>query len=265
MSTAIRRSTGLAVLGFVSMANAACPMPRPIQAGTYEFGINYNPKAHSGLDIDILDELARRTGCRFEPVYDSRVRLWQQFTEGKLDMMVSVLETPDRDQYACFVLHSWARSVILAQSRTDFPATPEAFVADRSLMLGAVNSYRYSPGVDEWVNTLRAQHRTYDAPDVATLLKVFDAGRVAAIPVGPEARALIASGHSLTHPVQKLDWFLHSPKAGGGLALSRSRLPEAVAISFEQAMKQMRADGTLAHIAGRYFDQETAAEYLSPD
>ena len=265
MNSAMRWLAGLALLGFLSVANAACPMPRPIQAGTYEFGINYNPKAHSGLDLDILDELSRRTGCRFEPVYESRVRLWQQFTDGKLDMMVSVLETPDRDQYARFVLHSWARSEILAQPRANFPATPEAFLADHSLMLGAVNSYRYSPGVDEWVNTLRAQHRTYDAPDVATLLKVFDGGRVAAIPVGPEARALITSGHSFTRPVQKLDWFSHSPKAGGGLALSRARLPEAVAASFGQAMKQMRGDGTLARIARRYFDPETAAEYLNPD
>jgi polar amino acid transport system substrate-binding protein len=255
----------LPLLGIAHCAHATCPIDRPIQAGTYEAGINFQANASGGLNVDLLDALAHRTGCTFVPVYDSRVRLWQQFTDGKLDMMVSVLHTPDRDQYARFVLFAWARSVVLAQKRADFPATPEAFLADHSLLLGTIHSYRYSPGLDEWINQLREQHRTYEAPDVAALLQVFDAGRVAAIPLGPEAFASRDPTHRPQRPYQRLDWFQHGAKAGGGLALSRARLPEAVAVRFEQEMAAMRNDGTLLQVIERYLDHDAAVDYLKPD
>src|SRR5262249_40076641 len=124
---------------------------------------------------------------------------------------------------------------------------------------------RYSPGLDEWINELRAQHRTYEAPDVAALLQVFDAGRVAAIPLGPEAFASRDPAHRPQHPFQKLDWFQKGPKAGGGLALSRARLPEAVATRFEQEMTAMREDGTLLRIIERHLDHDAAVDYLKPD
>ena len=265
MSTIAAWLRGLPIAAVMACAQAVCPVDRPIQAGTYEYGINYKPQTHSGLDLDLLDELQQRTGCQFVPVYDSRVRLWEQFTDGKLDMMASVLMTPDREQMARFIIHSYVRTVVLIRPRPDFPATPEAFLANHRLLIGTVNSYRYSPGADEWVNALRAQHRTYEAPDVATLLKVFDAGRVAAIPVGAEARALIAQQSATEPPMQRLDWFKDHPKAADGLALSRQRLPDALADRFQEVIDQMRTDGTLLRIAEKYFDHDTAVDYISSD
>jgi polar amino acid transport system substrate-binding protein len=185
--------------------------------------------------------------------------------DGILDMTVSAIETPDREKFARFVIVSWDHDEILAQVRPDFPASPESFLADRSLLVGTVKSFRYSPGVDEWVNALRAQNRAYEAPDLQTLFKVFDAGRVAAIPVEPEATSVLGQRYHLTHTIQRLDWFEHSKKVAGGLALSRSRLPEAVATRFQKEVETMRRDGTLLRIGEKYIDRADAMDMLKPD
>jgi polar amino acid transport system substrate-binding protein len=255
----------LALLAAGPSAVAQCAIDRPIRVAFYEFGINYDPATSGGRDLDLINDLSRRTGCRFEHVYDSRVRIWKQLEEGTLDMTVSAIDTPDREQFARFVLTSWDRDLILVHLKPGFPVTADEFLADRTLLAGAVKGYHYTAGIDEWVNSLRAQKRTYEAPDVATLMRVFDAGRVAAIPIEPEALPELTRRYHLAQPYQRVDWFAKSPKTAGGLALSRARLPEAVATQFHETMERMRRDGTLQRIGEKYMSPELVTEMLSPN
>jgi polar amino acid transport system substrate-binding protein len=65
----------------------------PFHVAYYEYGAFYFQNAagaYVGIDPDVLDELSRRTGCRFEGFLDSRVRTWQSMANGTLDMTVSV-------------------------------------------------------------------------------------------------------------------------------------------------------------------------------
>lgn len=265
MRTLCRGPLVAALLVFGTPASAECAIDRPIRVAFYELGINYDPKTHSGRDLDFVNDLARRTGCRFDPAFDSRIRIWKQLEDGSLDMTVSALYTPEREKFARFVLVSWEHDLILVHLKPGFPVTAEEFLADSSLLAGTVKGYHYSPGVDEWIGTLRARNRTYEAPDVETLMRVFDAGRVAAIPVEPEVLPEIGRRYSLTRPYQRQDWFAHSPKTVGGFALSRARLPEALAAQFQQAVDHMRSDGTLQRITEKYAPPELALQMLSPN
>lgn len=263
--TAISNRLTCLLLLAAGVVHAQCPVERPISAGSYESGVTFDPKTHSGFDVDVMDELAHRTGCRFALSYDSRVRLWSKLTEGQLDMMVSALDLPDRQAYARFIVHSWTRTVVLAHQQPGFPTSPQAFLADHHLLSGSVKTYRYSPGVDEWVNQLRNEGRTYDAPDTPTLIKVFDAGRVAVITIPPESLAEIGHRYPVTQPYARLHWFDRFPKAGGGLALSRATLPPALGDLLQKEMDQMRADGSLLRIASKYFDRNAAVDFIKPD
>ena len=265
MHSIVRWLLALPLFAAASGVLADCPVDRPIQVAFYELGVNFDPHTQSGRDLDIINELARRSGCRFEHRFDSRVRIWKQLEDGTLDMTVSALDTPEREKFVRFVLISWDRDIILVHLKPGFPVTADGFLNDRTLVAGAVKGYRYTPGIDQWVDTLRAQHRTYEAPDLATLFKVFDAGRVAAIPIEPEALPAIGKRYQLSQPFQRVDWFAHSPKSGGGLALSRARLPEELGIRLHDEIEQMRQDGTLQRIYENYTNHNLALEMLSPE
>jgi polar amino acid transport system substrate-binding protein len=260
-----RRLVAAALLLLGMQAFADCAVNRPIRVAYFDLGIDYDPDSKGGRDVDLINELGRRSGCRFEAVYDSRVRIWKQLEDGSLDMSVSALDTPDRDSFARFVLVSWTHDQVLVHLKPGFPVTAGEFLADHSLTVGTVKGYRYTPGVDEWVTTLRAQNRTYEAPDLTTLMRVFDAGRVSAIPVEIEVLPEIGRRYHLNMPYQRTDWFAKNPKTGNNLALSRSRLPESLSLQFHDLIEHMRQDGSLQRIAEKYVPAGFAMQMLSPE
>jgi polar amino acid transport system substrate-binding protein len=67
----------------------------------------------AGIDKDVIDELARRTGCRFQTTRESRVRIWSQLARAKLDMSVSGIATPERERFARFIPYFSTRNYVL--------------------------------------------------------------------------------------------------------------------------------------------------------
>jgi len=246
------------------IARSACPIERPIRVSFYDLGVDYDPHSGHGLDSDIVDELQRRTGCRFSRTYDSRVRIWSQMAAGALDMTVSGVPTPERERSARFVVYAWERDILLARNAAGLPPSPEAFLADPDLLVGVVKSYRYADGWNQWLQALRERHRVREVPDVETLFKVLDAGRVAAVPLEPEAVTLIGSRYRLTHPVRRLNWFGDRPRLPVGLVLSRTRLPAGLSDLLAAQIRLMQKDGTLLEIFRRYYPDEDARNALTP-
>ncbi|WP_256662349.1 ABC transporter substrate-binding protein [Pseudomonas sp. F(2018)] len=52
-----------------------------------------------GLDIDLLDELQRRTGLRFEVRLQPWARALEDMRRGQADLMTGLARTPEREQY----------------------------------------------------------------------------------------------------------------------------------------------------------------------
>ncbi|MGZ7278168.1 hypothetical protein ACXWOP_09610, partial [Streptococcus pyogenes] len=53
----------------------------------------------------VLDEVARRTGCKFVPSVASRVATWAYMTRGVADITVSSIRTPERERMAAFAIY----------------------------------------------------------------------------------------------------------------------------------------------------------------
>ena len=72
-----------------------------LRSAFYEYGALYYQAADgrwTGIDKDVVDEVARRMGCTIEPSTDSRVRIWAGLSGGNLDMTVSAVATPEREK-----------------------------------------------------------------------------------------------------------------------------------------------------------------------
>ncbi|WP_295992715.1 hypothetical protein [Rugamonas sp.] len=77
-----------------------CPK-RPLGVAMYESG--YLSWQGKGIDHDLLDELGRLSGCRFERMVMPRARALLWLKSGEVGIVMSTRETPERAHYAWFI------------------------------------------------------------------------------------------------------------------------------------------------------------------
>jgi polar amino acid transport system substrate-binding protein len=255
----------LATLSCTLLGNAAAATP----CGSYKVAFYDHGALNSrsidgrwrGIDTDVIDELARRTGCQLTLALESRVRIWTMLKAGQLDMTVSGIANSEREAYAHFIPYLASRNYVLLGKEVDAQVQSlDEFAADPRYLVAAVKSFRHGPTLDAWLATLRAQGRVYDVADVTALVRLVKIGRVHAVIAletswVPQRADLAASG------LRVMDW-AKKDLVVGGLVLSKKRLPAPTVALFTKTLAAMRADGTLETIFTRYMGAEQALEML---
>jgi polar amino acid transport system substrate-binding protein len=258
----------LAVLIFflagVSQARSvqASPAHSAASCGTYkvglhEFGSLYYRNAQGklvGIDKDLIEEVARRTGCTLPTELESRVRIWLRLEEGSLDLTVSALKTPEREAVGVFLPYAYSRNFLLLRKNDEQKITTWAdFAADRTLTLGVIKSFRHGSTIDAWIDGLRTQGRVQDYADAEVLMRVFYAGRIQGFFSSPVAWQPLLKRYGLLDQVRMLD-LTPKDQTLGGLYFLRGRVSDADAERMRRAMRDMRADGTMEKIFARHMD-----------
>ena len=238
-----------------------------LRSAFYEYGALYYKTADggwTGIDKDVVDEVARRLGCTIDATTDSRVRIWAGLQGGSIDMSVSAVATPEREKIGRLIPYLSERNYVLLNKTV--PAelrTMDEFLANPDFKIGVIKSFRHGKFYDAWLEQLRAHGRVYEAPDYSALQRLFQLGRV-------HAMMAISSGwypmmkqeqHAAT--LRVMDWAPPRDAVVGGLILSRQHVDEAMAARFSQTIRAMRDDGTLRRIFERHLNPELAARLLS--
>ncbi|MET3132406.1 polar amino acid transport system substrate-binding protein [Oxalobacteraceae bacterium GrIS 1.11] len=230
----------------------------------YEHGALYYRGADgnwTGIDKDVVDELGRRSGCRLQGLTDSRVRIWAMLKQGRLDMTVSGIPTPERAKFARFVPYMSTRNyVLLSKSVAPAVRSLDAFLAEPSYKVAVIKSFKHGPTYDAWLDQLRAQGRVYETADYQSLMQLFKIGRVQAILSLETSWA--PKGRDPKQDGRAMNW---APKdvVIGALVLSREKVPAETVELFAHTMRAMRADGTLKAIFERHVGPELAAGLLN--
>ncbi|WP_342118853.1 substrate-binding periplasmic protein [Pseudoduganella sp. OTU4001] len=246
--------------GTGSAAAAACG---PLTVAMYEHGALYyrSGEQWTGIDKDIVEELARRTGCELRMTRESRIRIWTMLKEGTLDMTMSGIPTPEREEFARFTPYLQARNMLLV--RHDFArnaATLEQVAAQPDLKVAVIKGFKHGTSYDAWLERLRKQGRVYEAPDYATLVRLFQHGRVQAIfQLSSNIDALLRDS-ALAARFRVLD-LVPRENVLGAMVVSRL-VPEASAVKLEQALRAMREDGAMKAIMERHVSPERAQSML---
>ncbi|MRW91685.1 transporter substrate-binding domain-containing protein [Duganella sp. FT80W] len=234
-----------------------------LRSAFYEYGALYYKTADghwTGIDKDVVDEVARRLGCTIEALTDSRVRIWAGLSGGSIDMSVSAVATPEREKMGRLVPYLAERNYVLLQaSAPDNMHSMDDFLANPALKIGVIKSFRHGKAYDAWLAQLRARGRVYEAPDYEALLRLFKVGRVHAV------MAISTGWYPLfkREPLRIMDWAPPKDAVIGGLILSRQHIDEALAERFSQTIRAMREDGTLKRIFERHLNPELAAKLLN--
>ena len=237
---------------------AACG---PYRVALYEYGslaFRRAGQSAAGIDVDIVDEVGRRTGCKFETFVDSRIRTWADLAHGQLDITVSAIETEERNRFARFVIYMSGRNRLLVRAGLPYPvSTLEAFVEHSQLRLAVVKGFKHGPQWDRWIARLREQGRVDEYADANVAARLVALGRDAAFLSEPVVWGRILADSKLEGQVTVIDAF-PSDNYAAGFALSRARVREDDARKIQDAISAMRADGTLYKIFGTHLSRSEA-------
>jgi len=251
----------LALAAATAQSAVAGEPPSPGCSRTYtlalhEHGLLYSRQTGKGIDKDMADELIRRSGCRINVVVMPRARIWQLIESGGLDFSLSGISNPQRDGFAAFAWYFSNKYYLLVrrdsgiQRVTDFPRNP-------MLRLGAIRGFRYNPGANRLVDELDASLRVSYATGLAPLYEILLADQIQGMIIEPFDYPAAESG-TLREQTSILEF--DDPPVPHGLIISRLAVPPAEQARWRALIDQMRDDGTVERIFGKYFKPELARE-----
>ena len=77
-----------------------------------------------GLDIDLLEELQRRTGVQFEVRRQPWARALEDMRRGQADLMTGLVRTAEREQYIDYLQPAYHACTAARSARRAFATTP---------------------------------------------------------------------------------------------------------------------------------------------
>lgn len=257
--------------------SASPPAPCPDRAVTvafYEFGALYTSTSTdhagglfgTGIDVDFVRELQRRSGCRFEGLTMTRARIWSELEAGRLDMTTSGIATPEREKlyaFAPYILlkhHVWMLKdhVPVRGGLAEFMATP-------TWRWGAVRGYKHTPAYDAALEKARAQGRLVEATDDVALLRLLAEGTVDAVIGHSVVMRRYAAEHPRKPQLVALDWVPQQSVVPEGMVLSRARFNDSELGYWRNLVRDLVRDGTFLRIARKHVSDDEAAELVPRD
>lgn len=232
---------------------------RPIRVGVEEFGAMYH--AGAGVDADLLKELSRRSGCRFEIKNLLRVDLWPAMASGEIDMATSSISTRERAKIARFVTYFGFKNMMVMPTKevgTTFSLA--ALVAKPTWRLGLVRGFRYGNYYDYNLKMLLGDNRIVDFQTHEQLFAALRRGNVEAI-LAPSVHFYFY----LTADEQKRFTLINAspaPPTPSGLAFARTQFSAAQVDNWLRLIESMRLDKTLHRLAERRMSKTAMATMI---
>jgi polar amino acid transport system substrate-binding protein len=237
-----------------SPAGLAPDCSRPLTLGLHEHGVLYSSETGEGIDKDIADEMARRSGCRITLTVLARARIWQLLESGALDFSLSAITNPQREQFASFAWYVSNKYYLLVRRDADVRSVA-AFRRQRGLKVGLIRSFRYGDQANALVSALDDEQRVTYASSLEPLYAILLEGDIQAMIIEPFDFPSIASSqlHAHTAILEFGD-----PPVPHGLVMSKKALSAAQQDAWRELIQGMRVDGTVLHIFEKYFPADLA-------
>ena len=227
---------------------------RPLSLALHEHGLLYSSRTGEGIDKDLADELARRSGCRISISVMPRARIWQLIESGALDFSLSGITNEARDSFAGFAWYESNKYYLLVRRDAGIKAIAD-FERSPALMLGAIRGFRYNPNANRLVDALNGANRVSFATSLEPLYEVLLDNRVQAMIIEPFDYPTIERGAIRT---QTVTLEFDDPAVLHGLIMSKKSVSPAQQLAWRALVDQMRSDGTVQRIFEKYFPAELA-------
>lgn len=247
-------------LVFVAAANAApVDCTRTYTLALHDHGLLYSAETDTGIDKDVAEELARRSGCKVVISLMPRARIWQLIESGALDFSLSGITNAQRDQFAGFAWYFSNKYYLLVRSSSGVQ-TVSAFEKNDTLRLGVIRSFRYSESANQLVDKLQSANRISHASGLAPLYQTLMQGSIQGMLIEPFDFPALEE-----KKIREMSTILafNDPPVPHGLIMSRKALSAAQQDQWRALIHGMRTDGTMRRIFETYFNAELAATLVN--
>lgn len=175
-------AAALALMAGAALANNG-QCARPLQVAVSDLGLgSYQEQGQiRGLIPTITQELEARTGCPLRLVFMPRARALVAFDRGEVDVITSMLRTPERDQVGVYLPYGYTKHdlLVVPEAATGISSLSD-FIRQPELTLGIVRGIRTNSRIDGQVEQLLVIRRAEYSSDFAGLSAKLTARRVQA-------------------------------------------------------------------------------------
>lgn len=252
----------LLAAGLALALQASAANDKPIDVAFYKGGHFFTDG--KGIDKDVIDELKKRGGYRFNESEQPRARIWKALEEGELAMSVSGLENPDRTKFAYFVpyIQQKNKALVLGNKYT----SANSFVTDKAARMAVVRGFKHGEFFDGLVAKVGANGGVSEVPTIDNLFLMLQAGdRIHMIISQPAFYAKQLKDLGIESKVAIQDWDTDGKGFSLGLILSKKHFSEADAAKMKSIVASMKKDGSLAAIFSKYFSAQDVKDALNFD
>jgi len=238
---------------------------KPVKVGYFKLGYRFyveNGK-EKGMNVDILEELRKRTGCTFVSQEMSFARIWTELASGDLDMSLSGIWSPERDKtlWCAPSITSKNYAVLGSKARASVHSEGD-FLKNGTLQFGVVRGYTHGKELDLWLKKMREAGRVEESANVDILFEKLKQGRIDGIFAFPFVYRKLLKELQMKDAAEVQDWFPEEKGIIGCTMLTKSRFSEAEANRWRALIRQMQSDGTLKKIFTRYVSPAEADQML---
>ena len=201
-----------------------------------------------GLASEFVGALEKRTGCKFVLSWYPPARLYTQFSEKKIDLVMAALRTPERDRDGSFLLYATTQfELVLRRSEEGKFRSLAQFVEHGTAHLNVPRGIAYPPALQRQLDRLQQAGRLEYVNDYAVVFKKIQFGRTDGTLAPPPVQALrLAEAH--LDKVMSASPVSEAPPRMVGLYVSRHTLSPAARKQLARTLHDMVADGTAQRI-----------------
>ena len=251
----------IALMALGGIAGAADQRPdcsRPLTLALHTHGVLYSAESGTGIDKDMADVLAKRSGCTLHVSVLPRARIWQLIESGALDFSLSGIASEERDKFAAFAWYFSNKYYLLVHKTANVQQLSD-FEEQSALKLGAIRSFRYGANANRMVERLANAGRVSYASGLEPLYQVLALGRIQGMVIEP-----FDIGDVQTSNIKDITKILefNDPPVPHGLIMSKKSIPPTEQHKWSALVQSLRDDGTVLQIFQKYFPPALAREMV---
>jgi len=207
----------------------------------------------SGLDIDIIREAVKRTGCSITFKEAGWAMLLKEIRSGEIDMVAGASVTESRKKFAYFSepyrVETWVLYV-RAEDAAKYAAKSMKQLLDGGLRIGTVTDYVYGETVAEYRDNPQYEKQFIGSEVGEENFALLADHKIDAILEDPFVGIDVIRRKGLRKMISRLPLVLHSGNVN--IMFARKMVSRDKVDAIDDALAVMRADGTYRRILKMY-------------
>lgn len=249
-----------------ALAQARCGRPLVVAVSDLGLGAYQEQGELRGIIPDLIRELQARSGCALNLVMMPRARALLEFDRGEVDVITSVMRTPERDRVGAFLPYGYTKHDLLVLPEYAAGIGSLADVVRRPEMtVGVVRGIRTNSRVDAQIEQLLVIRRAEYSTDYAGLSAKLSARRIQAAIV-PNAMHVKLRRDGLVPADAALVDVPEATPQQLGLYVNRQRVTAPMIVQLERPLAVMVSSGWVRQTYVRHMGEaETRRMYQALD